>query len=184
MTEDKTANVAGSTAPLAEDVAQHDTKTIGGAAPVVAATQATSGMGYMPGDGSTEAKLAVTGIEAEERYGVEGKPIPADECWVAPVDNFSKKDVRAEKWKLINYRKRTITFANTYDGMVGANFKQDVATFPLDPKKARKQTAGHTKVDVSQCPVAISLADAEAAGIIQPDGKSEVADHQAVEAKA
>lgn len=138
---------------------RHDNQSVG---------NLLTGFPYMPGDGSPEAKLSVSGIEAIERYGVQGKPIPASEAWVAPINNFSKKDVRAEKWVLINYPAKSVTFANTFDGMLGANFKQDVATFPLDPKRVRGQIEGHVKVDVNDCPVAIPVEDAEKAGISPP----------------
>lgn len=142
----KSGTPAGGIAPAAGPLAAQPGRGSGG----------VGKMSYNPGD-----KFNLSPMEARERYGIVSEslpgvssPIPADEAWVAPINNFSKKDVKAEKWVLINYKAGTITYANTFDGFAGSSFKQDVATFPLDMKKAKSKISDHTKMTIDECPIA------------------------------
>ncbi len=138
------------------DLQEHDTETRG---------NMQGGAPYLPED-----KFGLSPLEAQERYGESKTPVVADEAWVAPIANFSKKDTRAEKWVLVNYNRKenggngigTMTFINTFDGFAGSNFKQDAATQPLDPKKFRSKTGQHKKVAVDDCPVACTHEEAKA----------------------
>lgn len=138
------------------DLQEHDTETRG---------NMQGGAPYLPED-----KFGISPLEAQERFGEMKTPIVADEAWVAPITNFSKKDTRAEKWVLVNYNKKenggdgvgTMTFVNTFDGFAGSNFKLDAASQPLDPKKFRSKTGQHKKVSVNDCPVACTHEEAKA----------------------
>lgn len=85
---------------------------------------------YMPSD-----KVGIPDWEKTERYGATKTPIPATHCYMSPITNFSRKDVRAEKWIIVNAVHGTMTFANTFDGKLGSNWDRDTFTFRLDASK-------------------------------------------------
>lgn len=118
---------------------------------------------YMPKD-----KIEMPDWERSERFGRTKLPIPATHCYMSAITNFSKKDVKAEKWILVNERDGTMTFANTFDGKLGANWDRDTFTFAIDAAKLGAKVAGMDSVPIDECPVAITLGQAEAAGIIAP----------------
>ena len=119
--------------------------------------------GYLP-----ENKLGLMDYEAQERYGIQKRPVVADECFVREVQH-NRKGVLAETWILINGKANTMSFVNTFDGKTGANFNLDDFTFPIDVNKLNEKRAGMEKVSVDECPVAISHDDAKGGGYESSD---------------
>lgn len=119
---------------------------------------------YMPKD-----KVNLPEWEREERYGRTKLPIPATRCYMSPITNFSRKDVRAEKWIIINEQAGTMTFANTFDGKLGSNWDRDTFTFRLDAAKLGAKVAeGMAEVKIEDCPIAVTLDQAKAGNISVP----------------
>lgn len=88
------------------------------------------------------------------RFGKAGGPIPATRVLYKPMENFSDPKVKAECWIIENSKTGTVTFANTYDGIVGRDWDPSYSTFQiasLDAKKHAKRTKGYKEVPISDC---------------------------------
>lgn len=93
-----------------------------------------------------------------EKFGLTGQPIPATKCFKAPFSNFSRPDVRAEKWIIENSQTGTVVFANTYDDKLGSHFNLESATRSLNninTKRQAKRMREYREVPVEQCPIAV-----------------------------
>lgn len=92
--------------------------------------------------------------ERVARFGICGSPVPATRCFVS--ESVSHRGIRVSKWVLVNEVKGTVTFANTFNGRLGANWDPGVFTFKLDGKRLRKLVK-LVEVPVGECPVAIPV---------------------------
>lgn len=128
---------------------------------------------YMPKD-----KFNVPAWEAEARYGKTKQPIPATHVYRREIVQFSKKTTKAETWIAVNEQAGSMTFINTYDGKTGAGYDAETFTFRLDPKKLTEKSVGMEQVDVSECPVCVSLEEAKAKKIATPSPEQKAGEGQ------
>lgn len=93
-----------------------------------------------------------------EKFGIGEAAIPATRVFKKEVKDFPDQQTKQECWILINDNDKLVTYVTTYNGMAGKKFDAGKSTFALDEdKKFKKKLNSHEQVEISECPVAISI---------------------------
>ena len=97
-----------------------------------------------------------------EKFGVDGKPIPATEVLVKDMKHNGGSKVN-QTWIIVNSQTGTYTSANTYDGKTGPKYKVGAYSHPLgdeaNQKALRKrwEKGGYKPVVLKTCPIVVKV---------------------------
>lgn len=116
-------------------------------------------------------------IDPRRRYGQSGRPIPATETYRRVISTLHRDGIRVERWILVNQRDQTVTYAFTYDGVVGAHYDARKNTHQLSWERLRPKLEEYQYIPADECPIALpissrrpELAAAHISQIDWPDG--------------
>lgn len=88
------------------------------------------------------------------RYGQRGEPIPATETYRRVLATLRRDGIRVERWILVNELAQTVTYAFTYDGVVGAHYDVGKNTHDLSWERLRPKLEEYQYVPADECPIA------------------------------
>jgi hypothetical protein len=112
-----------------------------------------AGMGYEPS--SYEALTAeLHTVDPYRRYGRSGHPIAATETYRRVISTLRRDGIRVERWILVNERDQTVTYAFTYDGLVGAHYDAQQNTHALNWERLRPKLDQYQYVSPDECLIA------------------------------
>lgn len=110
-------------------------------------------MGYVPNIYDALAAELQT-VDPRRRYGRSGEPIAATETYRRVISTLRRDGIRVERWILVNERDQTVTYAFTYDGLVGAHYDAQQNTEGLSWEQLRPKLDQYKYVPADECPIA------------------------------
>jgi hypothetical protein len=104
-------------------------------------------------------------VDPCRRYGQSGQPIPATETYRRILSTLRRDGIRVERWILINQIQQTVTYAFTYDGVVGAHYDVRKNTHDLSWERLRPKLEDYQYVPADDCPIARPISSRKPAGL-------------------
>lgn len=93
-------------------------------------------------------------VDPRRRYGRSGEPMAATETYRRVISTLRRDGIRVERWILVNERDQTVTYAFTYDGLVGAHYDAQQNTELLCWEHLRPKLDQYKYVSPDECPIA------------------------------